>query len=148
MSVFGSGSGTSQDVGGRGTRDAALTIISHGTRLVGELESAGVVKIDGVLDGTVRAEREVLVAKGGIVQGDIHTAEAVIGGEVIGSIFADGRVEVQEGATVRGDIVTRKLLVHEGGDVNGTIHMGDPRDPQTVPDLPEEHMESSPRPYA
>jgi cytoskeletal protein CcmA (bactofilin family) len=73
----------------------------------------------------VRAQREVLVAKGGRVQGDIHTRDVVVGGEVVGSIFADERIEVQQGAVVQGDIATKKLVIQEGGEVNGQIRMGE-----------------------
>jgi cytoskeletal protein CcmA (bactofilin family) len=114
-----------------GRSDSALTIIATGTRVVGELDGTGVVKIEGTVVGTVRAERQVLVAKGGIIEGDILAREAVLGGEVRGSVQAGERVEVQEGAVVHGDITTKRLVVAEGGEVNGTITMGEPPSPKT-----------------
>jgi cytoskeletal protein CcmA (bactofilin family) len=69
----------------------------------------------------------VLVAKGGLVQGDIYTTEAIIGGEVRGSIYADNRIEVQDTSVIHGDIATKLLMVQEGGEVNGHIKMGEPR---------------------
>jgi len=87
----------------------------------------GVVKIEGTVVGTVRAEQQVLVAKGGLVEGDIHTREAVLGGEVRGAILAHERVEVQATSVVHGDIGTQRIMVHEGGEVNGHVKMGDPR---------------------
>ena len=124
MSVFASGErGDSPKHGGRET---GLSIIAQGMRVVGELVTEGVLKVEGEVEGTVRTKREVLVAKGGKVEGDIYAGEAVIGGEVHGSIFADARVEVQQGAVVVGDIVTKKLMVQEGGEVNGQVRMGEP----------------------
>jgi len=108
-----------------GRADAALTIIAPGTRVEGELTSPGVVKIEGTIVGTVRAERQVLVAKGGLVEGDIHSAEAVIGGRVNGAILSGDRVEVQAGATVHGDVTTTRLVVQEGGEVNGLVKMAE-----------------------
>jgi len=124
MSVF--ASGERGDSAKHGGREAGLSIIAQGMRVVGELVTEGVLKIEGDVEGTVRTTREVLVAKGGKVEGDIHAAEAVIGGEVNGSIFADTRVEVQQGAVVVGDISTKKLMVQEGGEVNGQVRMGEP----------------------
>jgi cytoskeletal protein CcmA (bactofilin family) len=103
--------------------DATLTIIAPGTRLEGELASSGVVKVEGTVVGTVRAERQVLVARGGVVEGDIQTVEAVIGGRVQGGITATERIEVQTGATVNGDVSTKSLVVQEGGEVNGLVKM-------------------------
>ncbi len=62
----------------------ALSIIGPGMRVVGDITADGVVKIEGTVVGTVRAGRQVLVAKGGEVEGDVVTREAIIGGEVRG----------------------------------------------------------------
>jgi cytoskeletal protein CcmA (bactofilin family) len=96
-------------------------------RVEGELLTDGVVKIEGTVVGSVRAEQQVLVAKGGVVEGDIYTREAILGGEVRGSILAHERVEVQASSVVHGDITTQRIVVHEGGEVNGHVRMGDPR---------------------
>lgn len=103
--------------------EAALTIIAPGTRLIGELESSGVVKVEGVVNGTIRAERQILIAREGSIEGDLHAAEVVVGGRVHGAVTATDRVEVQTGATVNGDVTTKRLVVQEGGEVNGLIKM-------------------------
>jgi cytoskeletal protein CcmA (bactofilin family) len=108
-------------------REPGLSVIAPGMRVEGELVTDGVVKIEGTVVGTVRAEQQVLVAKGGLVEGDIHTREAVLGGEVRGAILAHERVEVQATSVVHGDIGTQRIVVHEGGEVNGHVRMGDPR---------------------
>jgi len=83
------------------------------------------VKVEGTVVGTVRAGRQVLVAKGGTVEGDVMAREAIIGGEVRGSIHADERVEIQTASVVHGDIATKRLLVQEGGEINGVVRMGE-----------------------
>ncbi len=105
----------------------SLSIIAVGLHVVGEMATEGVVKIEGSINGNIRATRQVLVAKGGMVQGDIYTTEAIIGGEVRGSIYADNRIEVQDTSVIHGDIATKCLMVQEGGEVNGHIRMGEPR---------------------
>ncbi len=105
--------------------EAGLSIIGTGMRVVGDITAEGVVKVEGTVVGTVRAGRQVLVAKGGTVEGDVMAREAIIGGEVRGSIHADERVEIQTASVVHGDIATRRLLVQEGGEINGVIRMGE-----------------------
>lgn len=100
-----------------------LTIIAAGTSITGDLSSEGIVKIEGRIEGTVRASSQVLIAKGGVVAGDIHTREAVVGGDVNGSVHADERVEIQSTASVEGDIVTTKIQIAEGGRVSGALKM-------------------------
>lgn len=118
---------TVRDSNGRGApKETALSIIAAGTRVVGEVDSDGLVKIEGTVVGSVRAGRQVLVAKGGTVEGDILTREAIIGGAIRGSILADERVEVQASSAVNGDITTQRIVIEEGGEVNGHVQMGNP----------------------
>ena len=102
-----------------------LSIVAVGMTIRGDIESSGTVKVEGVVDGYVQAKDQVLVARGGLVRGDIETREAIIGGSVQGAVFAEERVEMQAGSTVAGDITTRRILVAEGGSINGQIRMGD-----------------------
>jgi cytoskeletal protein CcmA (bactofilin family) len=53
----------------------------------------------------------------------VHTAEAIVGGRIQGTVIASDRVEVQGGSTVQGDVTTRKLIVQEGGEINGLVRM-------------------------
>src|SRR5438034_4558630 len=82
--------------------ETGLSIIGTGMRVVGDITAEGVVKIEGTVVGTVRAGRQVLVGKGGEVEGDVISREAIIGGEVRGSIRADERVEIQSTSVVHG----------------------------------------------
>ena len=104
--------------------ESALSIIGAGMRVVGDITADGVVKIEGTVVGSVRAGRQVLVAKGGEVEGDVITREAIIGGEVRGTVLAEERVEIQTSSVVHGDITSKRLLVHEGGEINGVVRMG------------------------
>ena len=108
-------------------REPGLTVIACGMSINGHLDTNGVVKVEGKVTGSIRAERQVLVAKGGMVDGDIMTREAIIGGKVRGAIYADERVEVQATSLINGDITTKRILLQEGGEVNGHVRMEDPK---------------------
>ena len=127
MAIFSTkeGDGMPANKGRAPARDGVLSIIAADLKVVGGLSTDGVVKVDGLVEGNIQAERQVLVSKGGEVKGDIQSKEVIIGGRVEGSIRATGRVEVQSTATVDGDILTKRILVHEGGEVNGNLRMGD-----------------------
>jgi cytoskeletal protein CcmA (bactofilin family) len=114
----------------------ALSIIGPGMRVVGDITADGVVKIEGTVVGTVRAGRQVLVAKGGEVEGDVITREAIIGGEVRGTVVAEERVEIQASSVVHGDVTSRRLLVHEGGEINGVVRMGESTTQQATAPAP------------
>src|SRR5690349_2760439 len=110
--------------------EAGLSVIAPGMKIVGDIETTGVVKNEGVVEGAVRGARQLLLGRQGTVHGDIRAHEVVIGGTVVGTIIAEERVEIQGTSSVQGDIHTKSIVVLEGGVINGTVRMGEavPRD--------------------
>lgn len=126
MGLFGSKSAADAvKVPAKGASPGGLSVVATGMTVRGDIESNGIVKVEGAVEGQVLAKDQVLVARGGVVHGDVDTREAVVGGMVNGSIHASERVEVQSGATVVGDITTRRIAVAEGGILNGQIRMSE-----------------------
>ena len=105
--------------------EAGLSVIAAGMKIVGDIESTGVVKIEGVVEGAIRGARQLLLGRQGTVHGDIRAHEVVIGGIVVGTIVADELVEIQGTSSVQGDIYTKTIVVLEGGVINGAVRMGD-----------------------
>ncbi|MGH7628605.1 MAG: bactofilin family protein [Gemmatimonadales bacterium] len=103
-----------------------FSIIAKDMSIVGDLETEGVVRIEGRIRGTVRAASQVLIGQGAQVEGDLHTREAVVGGDVVGSIHAIERVELQATASVTGNIHTPRIAVMEGGKVSGEVRIQEP----------------------
>lgn len=109
--------------------EGALSIIATGMKVTGDIDSTGVVKVEGRVEGSIRSARQVLVGRQGVVQGDIETREAIIGGTVAGTITGGERVEIQATAVVNGDVVTRTIVIAEGGKINGGVKMEEQRTP-------------------
>ena len=103
-----------------------VSVIASGARVIGDLHTSGVVQVAGTVVGNVRAEQQVLVANGGIVNGDIETPEAVVGGEIHGRVWATHRVVLQASAAVFGTITTPRLAVEEGATLDVELCMREP----------------------
>lgn len=108
-----------------------MSIIAPDLVVTGDLVASGVVRIEGRVNGNVNAEHQILLSQGGSVAGDMRTREAVLAGEVHGTVTASERIEVQTSAIVNGDIVTPRLLIQEGGRINGAIRM-EPESPEVT----------------
>jgi cytoskeletal protein CcmA (bactofilin family) len=108
-----------------GNGEGTLSIIAGGMRVIGDIETEGVIKIEGRVEGSIRAGRQVLIGRQGEVKGDITTREAVIGGKVQGTVSATERLEIQATSTIVGDINTKSIAVAEGGRINGTVRIAD-----------------------
>ena len=105
--------------------DASMSVIGGGMRVIGDVESNGVIKVEGYVEGTVRGARQILLGRTGVVHGDIYAVDAILGGRVIGNVIATERVEIQGTSGIEGDIHTKSIVVHEGAMLNGTVRMGD-----------------------
>lgn len=104
-----------------------MSIIGPGMRVEGDLVTEGTVRIEGSIRGTVRASKAVVVHKDGVVEGDIVTQDAVIGGRVRGTVVAESRLELQSTSDIEGHITAplQHLLLEEGARFNGDIQMSD-----------------------
>jgi cytoskeletal protein CcmA (bactofilin family) len=105
--------------------ESSMSVIGSGMRIVGDIESNGVIKVEGIVDGSVRGARQLLLGKGGTIHGDIYAVDAILGGTVVGTVVASERVEIQGTSSVEGDIHTKSMVVFEGGMINGTVRMGE-----------------------
>ncbi|MFW6079647.1 MAG: bactofilin family protein, partial [Gemmatimonadota bacterium] len=95
-------------------REGVISIIGPGMKVTGDCEAEGTLRIEGRVDGTVRAGKAVVVGKDGIVDGDILTQDAVIGGRVSGTITAESRLELQATCVIEGEVKARRIQLDEG----------------------------------
>lgn len=104
--------------------DSVISIVGPGMKVVGDCDTDGTVRIEGVVEGAVRAGKAVVVGKDGRVNGDIVTQDAVISGTVKGTVTAESRLELQATARIDGEVRARRMQLEEGAILNGTVQMG------------------------
>ncbi len=114
---------------GRSGGEVVISIIGPGMRVTGNCETDGTVRVEGVVEGTIRAGKAVVVGKGGEVLGDVFTQDAVISGRVRGTLTVESRLELQATCRIDGDIQARRLQLDEGAVLNGTVSMGEDATP-------------------
>ena len=112
--------------------DNVISIIGPGMRVIGDCETEGTLRIEGTVEGTVRAGKAVVIGKDGEVRGDVLTQDAIIGGRVTGAVVAESRLELQATCAVDGEIKARRIKLDEGGRINGTIVTGEFREGSSI----------------
>lgn len=80
--------------------------------------------IAGRVDGAVSAGR-VEVRSGGVVLGGVDADDAAVQGRVDGGIVARNRLALGSTAVVEGDVRAQRMSMEDGGQVNGTMYMGE-----------------------
>lgn len=105
--------------------ESVISIIGPGMTVVGDCETEGTVRVEGTVQGSIKAGKAVVIGKQGKVTGDIVTQDAVISGYLSGTLVAESRLELQATCHVDGEIRTRRMQLEEGAVLNGTVQMGD-----------------------
>jgi cytoskeletal protein CcmA (bactofilin family) len=105
--------------------ESVISIIGPGMTIVGDCETDGTVRIEGSVEGSIKAGKAVVIGKQGLVTGDVSTQDAVISGRVEGKLVAASRLELQSTCHIEGEIHTRRMQLEEGAVLNGSVHMGE-----------------------
>ncbi len=97
--------------------------IARGTTIVGDIISEGSLRIEGEIKGKIEAKAKVVVAKTGVVNGEIHCDNADIEGKTIGTIYTNSVLSIKKTANISGKVIIDKLIVEAGAQFNATCKM-------------------------
>jgi cytoskeletal protein CcmA (bactofilin family) len=121
------------------------TIIGKGSMVKGNVTSAGFTRVDGGLEGRVRAAGRVIIGQSGrlnsmsnnreqdyapegLVQEEqslhsiaLYGTTVTVGGVVAGNVLASERVVILADAIVLGDVITRRIQADEGCIIHGRV---------------------------
>jgi len=97
---------------------AGPSIISAALTVIGRLESAGDIQIDGKVEGDVRGQA-VRIGSGAVIKGSVTGELVELSGTLEGKIEARAAV-LTKTARMSGDIIHQTLQVDEGSFFNGS----------------------------
>lgn len=98
--------------------------IAKGTTIKGDVQTDGVLRIDGTLIGTIESTGKVVVGESGRVEGQILCTSAHISGAVKAKITVKELLSLMATAKVTGEIVTGKISIEPGAVFSGSCSMG------------------------
>ncbi|MCL2877860.1 MAG: polymer-forming cytoskeletal protein [Acidobacteria bacterium] len=98
------------------------SFLGDSSKLSGDLYSSGILRLDGIVVGTIRAE-EVILSETASIEGEIAAGKIIVVGKVKGTLKAEDVVEIRAKGYVNGNIVTKRLVMLSGGKFNGRIEM-------------------------
>jgi cytoskeletal protein CcmA (bactofilin family) len=103
----------------------ATTVIGSDTAIEGNIDTAGELRIEGSVRGSIRAGT-CIVEAGGVIQGEVSAADMIVYGQVIGPVQAN-HVHLQNGAAVEGDITSDTIAIETGARLTGAVWQNDRR---------------------
>jgi cytoskeletal protein CcmA (bactofilin family) len=107
-------------------KSGSATIVSAGSRLVGEMLADEEIVLAGTFEGVLRTTRSLQVAATGCILGEVHADSVIVLGRVVGPITAVDRIELQAGANVEGDLAAQRVRIHDDVLFNGHCRITGP----------------------
>lgn len=110
-----------------------LNILGSGTSIVGNIMSAGDVRVDGVLEGNLTTQSKLVIGTTGKITGEIKCKDCEVAGSAKGKITVENLLMLRSTAVVEGEIKTTKLAIEPDAIFTGTCNMS------TAQAMPEEN---------
>jgi len=115
------------------------SLIAQGTRIQGDLHFADGLRIDGEVNGNVRAVEGgasiLIVSEVAMVTGSIEADHVIINGHVKGPVLARELLELQPKAHIEGDVAYRSIEMHQGARISGQLKHVDGQGSAEMPTL-------------
>lgn len=109
------------------SQNLAMTFISKGSEVKGDVHVSGNLRVDGVIQGNVRAEGDLEVSVGGLIEGkNVSARNIVIHGTVKSTLVAEGMLRIHNQGEVQGDVTAQALDIESGARFVGYSHTGKP----------------------
>ncbi len=106
----------------------AETIIGPTVVVDGEITGTDDLKVRGMVRGKVRLKGGILVAEGGLVEGQIEGTVVDVAGIMKGDASARERCQIMAGGKMLGDIRSQRILISDGALFRGKVEMDVPGD--------------------
>jgi len=113
--------------------EQAISLIGEGLWVEGTLKfGAGVVRLDGRLQGKVIGQGTLIVGEKGLLQGEMDVEVLILCGRVEGRVAASTHAHIKPTGKLFGKIQTSQLVIDEGGMFEGESNSIPPTLPSTA----------------
>jgi cytoskeletal protein CcmA (bactofilin family) len=99
------------------------TVVAREDRFEGTLRTRKGLRVLGQFQGHIEAATSVVIEEGASVDADLTTDEAIVAGDYSGKLVCRQRLEIRSTGLIKGEIETVRLMLHEGGFIDGELHM-------------------------
>jgi cytoskeletal protein CcmA (bactofilin family) len=94
----------------------------------GELTASEDLTIYGQMEGSIKLPDHTLtIGPHADIRAAVAAKAVVVMGAVTGDVTASERIEIQTGGSVIGDVVAPRLVIADGGSLQGKVQMPDSR---------------------
>jgi len=111
----------------------ALNTFAQDTKIIGDIESDGDIRMDGAMEGKLNCKGRVVIGPEAHIKGTIFARNAEILGNVEGEINVIDLLTLKSTAVITGDLLMGKFSVEPGARFTGNCKMNGSE--KSLPDL-------------
>lgn len=100
-----------------------INIIGIGTKITGDINSNGDIRVDGSLSGKLITKGKVVIGETGKVKGEINCKNSDVEGSIEGKIIVSQLLSLKSKARINGDIIAARLAIEPGCQFSGNCDM-------------------------
>jgi|TARA_B110000090_G_C13357334_1_gene437130 cytoskeletal protein CcmA (bactofilin family) len=101
--------------------NTTTTIITKGSKIIGDVEINGNLHLDGIISGKITCTNNIVIGKTGIFDGEIVSKQLFLSGKFEGRCYAK-HVEILAEGQYSGFVYTDELVIAQGGHFFGESH--------------------------
>ncbi len=94
-------------------------LLGKTSNLQGTLKASGVARMDGMFEGTVEVEGDLIVGPNAFLKAEIKADNITVAGNIQGNLLSGNKVELLVTAKVIGDITAKTIMIEEGAKFSG-----------------------------
>ncbi|WP_432408833.1 bactofilin family protein [Wukongibacter sp. M2B1] len=99
------------------------TLVGNNAHFDGSLKTSGLLRIDGVFNGDIEVDGDIVVGEDGKIVGNVKTSNIEISGLVEGNVTASNQLKISSTGKLFGDIEVSSFIVEEKGIFDGKCKM-------------------------
>jgi cytoskeletal protein CcmA (bactofilin family) len=105
-------------------REKLVMNLGKSMSIKGELSGSEDLTLCGQMEGSIKLPGHTLtIGDHASIKAEISAKAVVITGAVIGNVMAADKIEIQATGSVTGDVVSPRLVIVDGGVLNGKARM-------------------------
>lgn len=122
-----------------------LTYLSQKTEFEGVLHAEGMLRIDGIIHGTVDVQGDLEISSTGLIEGpEVRAHNIIVQGVLKARVYAKGKLTLSRTARLEGDVVAGALEIEPGAFYTGYIETRDAKSLPPSRDVPELYGSTDP----
>lgn len=98
-------------------------VVGRGISVQGTVQDAERLVVEGTVEANMLQAKELYVAQGGVLRGEVEVEDAELAGEIDGTLTVKGNLTVRATGRLIGKTRCKRLQVEEGGQISGHLEM-------------------------